>query len=121
MIITTAKKYFSTVVLILRTREISSAFSGINHQTSIPTEKCFKLAPGKSRAAVWVKENTIKLNEISATLRHHSLPFLSFLDYSYWRSEVQRMFTPIKNRSAVYLKVFKLACVTARKFDVKYI
>ena len=47
MINTGRKKNFSTVVLLHMTREFSSTFSRINRQTSetsIPTEKCFKLA-----------------------------------------------------------------------------
>ena len=48
------------------TREISSTFSRINCQTSIPSEKCFKLA--QSRAAR-VGKRKYNLNGISTTPR----------------------------------------------------
>ena len=69
------------------TREFSSTFTRINRQTSIPTEKCFKLA---QKPCSRVGEKKYNLNGISTALRRHfnfvenSSPFLRFLDYSYW-------------------------------------
>ena len=71
------------------TREFSSTFSRINRQTSetsIPTEKCFKLA---QKPCGRVGKRKYNLNGISTALGHHfrwklASPFLRFLDYSYW-------------------------------------
>ena len=72
------------------TREIPSTFSIINLQTSIPTEKCRKLA---QRSCGRVGKWKYNLNGISTTLVvnfvENSSPFLSFLKYSYW---------PVKDR-----------------------
>ena len=71
------------------TREYSSTFSRINRQTSetsIPTEKCFKLA---QKPCGRVGKRKYNLNGIWAllfvvTFDENSSPFLKFLDYSYW-------------------------------------
>ena len=88
--INTAAKSILVQLCYYMTREIPSTFSRINLQTSIPTEKCRKLAQRPcGRVGKW-KYN---LNGISTTLVvnfvENSSPFLSFLKYSYW---------PVKDR-----------------------
>ena len=83
--INTAAKSILVQLCYYMTREIPSTFSRINLQTSIPTEKCRKLAQRPcGRVGKW-KYN---LNGISTTLVvnfvENSSPFLSFLKYSYW-------------------------------------
>ena len=87
MINTAAKRNLVQLCYYI-TREFSSAFSRINSQTSetsIPTEKCFKLAQKPCGRVVKRKYN---LNGINTALRRAlsmiSSPFLRFLDYSYW-------------------------------------
>ena len=89
MINTAAKRNLVQLCYYI-TREFSSAFSRINRQTSetsIPTEKCFKLAQKPCGRVVKRKYN---LNGINTALRRalqfdeNSSPFLRFLDYSYW-------------------------------------
>ena len=50
------------------TREFSSTFSRINRQTSIPTEKCFKLA---QKPCGRVGKRKYNLNGISSASRRH--------------------------------------------------
>ena len=76
--INTATKRILVQLCYYMMREFSWTFSRINSQTSISTEKCFKLAQ-KSRGRV-VKRNY----NFVVTFDENSLPFLRFLDYSYW-------------------------------------
>ena len=66
--INTAAKSILVQLCYYMTREFSSTFSRINRQTSIPTEKCFKLA---QKPCGRVGKRKYNLNGISTTLRRH--------------------------------------------------
>ena len=66
--INTAAKSVLVQLCYYMTREFSSTFSRINRQTSIPTEKCFKLA---QKPCSRVGKRKYNLNGISTTLRRH--------------------------------------------------
>ena len=67
-VINTAAKSVLVQLCYYMTREFSSTFSRINRQTSIPTEKCFKLA---QKPCGRVGKRKYNLNGISTTLRRH--------------------------------------------------
>ena len=102
-VINMAAKSILVQLCYYMTREFSSTFSRINHQTAIPTEKCFKLL--KSRAAVTVKKK-IKHNQhrSPSSLSMKTLRFFwgywiivtGPLEILNWRSEMLRMCTPEK-------------------------
>ena len=66
--INTVAKSILVQLCYYMTREFSSRFSRINRQTSIPTEKCFKLA---QKPCGRVGKRKYNLNEISTALRRH--------------------------------------------------
>ena len=66
--INTAAKRILEQLCYYTTREFSSTFSRINRQTSIPAEKCFKLA---QKPCGHVGKRIYNLNGISTALRRH--------------------------------------------------
>ena len=104
MIITAAKSILVQLCYFM-TREISSTFSIINRQTSIPTEKCFKLVQ-KPRGRVGKRKNN--LNGISTTYSSSSISMKTsrlfwvswiivtgpFIKIVTWRPAMLRMSTP---------------------------
>ena len=66
--IKTAAKSILVQLPYYMTIKFSLAFSRINRQTSIPTEKCFKLA---QKLCGRVSKRKYNLNKISTTLRRH--------------------------------------------------
>ena len=69
------------------TSEFSSTFSRINRQTSetsIATEKCFKLAQKPCGRVGKRKYNLKSALLFVVTFDENSSPFLRFLNYSYW-------------------------------------
>ena len=83
--INTATKTILVQLCYYMTREFLSTLSRINRQTSISTEKCFRLA---QKPCGGVGKRKYNLNGISTALRRHFrwklFAFLRFLDYSYW-------------------------------------
>ena len=110
----------STVVLLHDERHFIHI---LKNQTSIPTEKCFKLV---QKPCGSVGKRKYNLNGINTTLRRHfRWKLFAFSEVSWiivtgalkilkWCSEMLRMFTPKKYDDP--WRRFKLACVTAREF-----